>query len=140
MPHITLWSTQLTNNESPQKILETAAGRYAPFRLEAIDLDHGPDRFKSVFIRFGSASLFALSNALGSSCKMPGSYCLDAHLSLLYCQLEPPERKKILSELHVPQSHIYFDTVIAISPGPGQKHFDDVNLWRHVAQLRLQAS
>jgi hypothetical protein len=137
MPHITLWSTQLTRDESPQQILETATRGFARFTLQATSLDHGPDRFKSIFIRFNSAPLILLSNALGSSCRTPGRYHLDAHLSLLYRQLSPAERKKIVCDLQTPQSCFHFDTVIATAPGPGKTSFEKVNLWQHVAEIRL---
>ena len=137
MPHITLWSTQLTPDESPQQIIETATSGFAQFTLKATALDHGPDRFKAIFIRFNPEPLILLSNALCSSCRTPDSYRFDAHLSLLYRQLSPAERKKIVCDLQTPQYPFHFDTVIATAPGPGQTSFENVNLWQYVAEIRL---
>jgi hypothetical protein len=137
MPHITLWSAKLARDESPQQILETATRGFTRFTLKATALDHGPDRFKSIFIRFNSDPLILFSNTLGSSCRTPGRFHLDAHLSLLYRQLSPAERKKIVCDLQTLQHPFHFDTVIATAPGPGQASFENVNLWQHVAEIRL---
>lgn len=140
IPHITLWVTHLEKEESPQKIVEAATRGVAPFRLETIDLDHGPDRFKSIFIRFNTKAVLPLSRALASSCKYPASYKLDAHLSLLYQHLSPVERDKIICDLQLPEFPLLFDTVVATTPGRGQADFENVSLWQHVVQFSLQAS
>lgn len=139
MPHITLWSTELAIDESPQQILETTAREFTPFSLESSGLDHGPNMFKSIFIRFSSEPLIQLSQALGSSCQYPGDYNFDAHLSLLYRQLRAEERKKIISQLQLPQSSFYFNTVAATTPGRGLNSFENVNKWQHVARLSLKS-
>lgn len=139
IPHITLLSTNLSQNETPKQIMETAARGFAPIRLKASGLDHGPDRFKSVFIRFANDMLTPLSSTLASSCIYPGNYQLDAHLSLLYRQLAPSVRKRIISDLLLPKSPILFDTVIATVPGQDQASFEDVNRWQHVAIIGLKS-
>ncbi|MFW2367196.1 MAG: hypothetical protein ACN4GW_12315 [Desulforhopalus sp.] len=138
MPHITLWVTHLRKEESPQQIVEAATRGVAPLRLEATGLDQGPDRFKSIFIRFDTESVVPLSRALGSSCKYPANYKLDAHLSLLYQHLSPVERNKIIFELQLPELPMHFDTVVATTPGRGQADFENVSLWQRVALVRLQ--
>lgn len=137
-PHITLLSTKLSQDELPQQIIETAARGFTPISLKASGLDHGPERFKSVFIRFANDMLAPLNRTLASFCSFPGSYQLDAHLSLLYRQLTPVVRERIISDLLLPTSPILFDTIIATMPGEGQTSFDDVDRWQHVARIILK--
>lgn len=137
-PHITLLSTKLSQDELPNQIMETAARGFTPISLGASGLDHGPDRFKSVFIRFASDVLAPLSRNLASFCSYPGSYHLDAHLSLLYRQLPPVVRKRIISDLLLPGSPILFDTVVATIPGQDQTSFEDVTRWQQIAMIGLK--
>lgn len=140
MPHITLHSTQIAENESPLQVLESATKGMSPFKLELLDVDHGPDRFKSIYIRLDCNPVAPLTAALRASCRHPGSYQFDGHLSLLYLQLPAKERVKISLSLQLPQGPLCFDSVIAITPGPGQNTFDDVRQWRIVAQVGLMGA
>lgn len=140
VPHVTLLVTQLANDESPLQILESATQGFSPFNLEFLELQHGPDRFKSVFIRLNSEPIEPLFAAIRASCRYPGNYQLDAHLSLLYLQLPVTERISILSALQMPQNPFLFDTVIAVSPGRSQNCFDDIEQWRLIDQVVLTPS
>lgn len=137
MPHVTALVARLTQDESPQQILESATKGMVPLKLDLLRVDHSPDRFKSIFIQLHSDPLAPLNAALRASCRWPGSYRLDAHLSLLYNHLPVLERQALASSLQLPHSPVRFDSVIAVQPGPNRKSLDEVKRWRTVAQVGL---
>lgn len=140
IPHVTLLVTQLAKDESPLQILEFATKGVTQLKLELLGLEHGPDRFKSVFIRLNSKPIVPLFDALRDSCRHPVSYQLDAHLSLLYLQLPVMKRFSLTSGLQLPQGPLHFDTVIAVKPGRDQICFHDVEQWRLTDQVVLTAT
>jgi len=137
MPHITLLVTKLEEDESPMLILESATKGVTSFTLEPQGLAHSCIRFKSVFLRFKSDLISHLSTALSSTCRQPGSYQLDAHMTLIYQQLSVMQRIKLISGLQLPQGYLHFDSVVAVMPGSGQSGFDDVEQWRYMAKMGL---
>ena len=139
MPHVTLLVTELTQDESPLHVLESATKGIPPLELELLGLAHDTDRFKSVFIQLNSEPIMPLNSALRTSCRQPGDYQFDAHLSLLYRQLPFIEKLSLISDLQLPQSPIYFDSVVAVRPGNDQRCFDDVEQWCCVAHVSLTA-
>ena len=140
VPHVTILVTQLANDESPLQILKSATQGFSPIKLKFLELIHGPDRFKSIFVRLNSEPIEPLFAAIRASCRHPGDYQLDAHLSLLYLQLPVTERISILSALQMPQGPFLFDTVIAVLPGSNQNCFDDIEQWRFIDQVVLTPS
>lgn len=139
LPHVTVLSSQLAKDQTPSQILQTATKEIAPLKLDILGLGHGPDRFKSVFIRLDSWTIMPLHAAIIASCRYPNNYQLDAHLSLLYLQLPLTERMALLSTLQIPQGSVHFDTVVAVTPGRNQRSFDDVEKWRLTEQFVLSA-
>ena len=140
MPHVTLLVTQLAKDESPQQIMESATKAIAPLDLDLLGLEHGPNRFKSLFIRLNSKPVEPLFKALRNSCRHPGSYQLDVHLSLLYLQVPITKRIALLADLHIPEGPFHFDTVIAVTPGHNQICFDEVEQWRYTDKVILTPS
>lgn len=139
MPHVTLLATELAQDESPLQVLESATKGIRPLELELLGVDHDADRFKSVFIQLNSEPIMPLNSALRASCRYPGDYQFDAHLSLLYRELPLIEKLSLISDLQLPQGPLYFDSVVAVRPGYDQSSFDDVEQWRFVAHARLTA-
>lgn len=139
LPHVTVLATELAQDESPLQILESATKGIGPLELELLGVDHGADRFKSVFIQLNSEPIMVLNSALRDSCRHPGDYQLDAHLSLLYHQLPLNEKLSLISDLQLPQGPLYFDSVVAVMPGHGQSSFGDIEQWRFVAHVGLTA-
>ncbi|MGW8194382.1 MAG: hypothetical protein ACWGOX_08970 [Desulforhopalus sp.] len=139
MPHVTLLATNLAEDESPSQILHHATKGFGPCKLEVLGLDHGPDRFKSLFIRLNCEPIAPLLAALRKSCKQPGDYQFDGHLSLLYRQLSKKKRLSVIATLQPPQGPLCFDTVLAITPGAGQTSFAVVEEWQTAAEVSLSA-
>lgn len=140
MPHVTLLVTKLTKDESPLNILQSAVQGIPPLTLELLGVDHGPDRFKSVFIQLNAEPIEPLHTALRTYCKNPGNYHLDPHLSLLYQQLSVEQRISFISDLYLPQGPLHFDSVLAVKPGYNKISFHDVEQWRLTDQVTLTAT
>lgn len=139
LPHVTVLSMQLPKNQTPQQILQTSTSGFAPFKLDILGLEHGPDRFKSIFVRLNSRPIMPLYDTLRASCRNPGNYRLDAHLSLLYLLLPVAERITLVSKLKIPQGPLFFDTITAVTPGRNQRSFADVEKWQCIEQIVLSA-
>ncbi len=140
MPHVTVLVTQLAQDESPLQILHSATNKIPPLELEVLGVDHHSHRFKSVFIQLNSEPTMVLNSRLRASCRHPGDYPFDSHLSLLYHQLPCIEKLSLIAELQLPQGPLYFDSLVAVRPGDDQSCFDDVEQWRFVAHVSLNAS
>jgi 2'-5' RNA ligase len=137
-PHITLFARDQPAPESEPWLTSLAAAvkGLPACRLRVSSIDHGPSRFKAVFLRIAADPALnrlqaRVRDALGGS----AAYEFDPHLSLIYKALEPLRRAAIMRRLVATPESIVCDSVAVIVPGAGG--WSDVTAWREVGRLPL---
>lgn len=137
-PHVTLQFGEIDTEPGALSALHDVAGRFAPRTLPAGPTDHGPDRFKALFLRLPTGPLAPLGQALRAFAPDHGRYRLDAHLSLLYGELPAADRALLASQHDHAGRTIRFDRIAAVGPGPDG--FDDVAGWRTLGIAALRGT
>ena len=137
-PHITLQAGARSSTVDVPAFLHEVAARISPVELPVLCVDHGKAYFKSVFARFPTEPLSAMSAALGVAMAEPAAYVLDAHLSLLYASLDLAERERLCKSISLPSEHIVFNRIVSVEAGVGEKDFSKVELWRQTGSELLR--
>lgn len=131
-PHVTIYVTYLSPEDEPARLVETVAGKSAPFSLACTGMDF-TDRFtQTCFLTFElNDTLEALTGAFLCGSTIPDDYALMPHMSLLYGRLSDTERKEIRSTIKLPEK-MRFDGIRAVYADRSTQSKEDVAAWRSI--------
>jgi 2'-5' RNA ligase len=134
-PHITLVSGVVDDATAAAALADVARGR-APLQLTAGRTDHGPERFRCVYVTFADPRIHDLAGAVASRLGVPFDPAdLAPHLSLLYGEdLDEPTRAEVARRQRLEGEVWHFDKLLASRPDGDP---DDVRTWRAVATVGL---
>jgi hypothetical protein len=138
-PHITLVAGHVPHAAAAVgAALARVAATWTPLRLACGPTDHGPERFKAVFIRFADRRLWRVAGAVADALSVEfDAEAFDPHLSLLYrADLPVPDRRRLVAGQRFEGQVLTFDTLAASRPAGAD---DDVARWQLVAERRLRA-
>jgi 2'-5' RNA ligase len=139
-PHITLAAGDLPDADATVgAALARVAATWTPLRLACGPTDHGPERFKALFIRFADRRLWRLAGAVAGALSVEfDADAFDPHLSLLYrADLPVEDRRQLVAGQRREGQVFTFDTLAASRPAGAD---DDVARWQLVAERRLGAA
>ena len=117
-----------------QQSLVTLGAALAPLELPAQAIATGASRFQCVFVTLPTEPVVRLAQRLSG----PVSACTDApliataqaHLSLVYADLDAAARHALAASLSPPPPAIRFDRIAIVTPGVGRTDFTDPARWQ----------
>lgn len=138
-PHVTIYSGEYTPEESPAELLDNAIQGIQSFSLRVDQLLYTDQFTKTLFVQFyPNPFLTQISETLHNCSKHPAKYVLNPHLSLIYQYLREEIKKKLITQLCLPKSEVFFNEVRAISTRNQVKGWEDVVSWEVINIRKLQ--
>jgi putative hydrolase of the HAD superfamily len=136
-PHVTLFSGSFSNPEPLMKIVAEVVKDRPPFALDVSGLAVSEPLFKSFYVDLAhNPTLIDLVDELTDT-DPQSDYELNAHLSLLYKQMDQSQKQALLDqEIDLPED-LVFDEVWLADPGPDQPDWRDIQAWRVLRKFPL---
>src|SRR5215213_6470775 len=134
-PHITLVSGVVDDDVAAAGLAAVAA-EWPSLELTAGPTDHGPERFKAVYVTFDDTRIHDLAGTVAAALRLSfDPTTLAPHLSLLYVEDLPAATRADVAARHDVRGEVWrFDSLLA-SRSAGRP--DDVERWQTVATARL---
>jgi len=137
-PHLTLFSTSLTDSAALIELTARAAGIHAPLSMTVKGLACTADFFRAFFVDLTPGpEAVALRRFLAAACAQAADPAWRPHLSLCYGELSPA-RQAALPEAESPPESIRFDALWLAAPRKGARDWRDIAAWRTLAQQPLR--
>jgi hypothetical protein len=138
-PHVTLYSGPASSLKHASAIVRSVTRDVAALSLRTTGISHSEQFTKTLFIECEThPAIAAMSEAFKQQSEPSLDYELKPHVSLLYANVPERVRQKLAGELLMPPA-IRFDCVRAVLTGTQTKTRQDVEAWRAIAEVRLEA-
>jgi 2'-5' RNA ligase len=139
MPHVTIYSGEYELAESVESIIEQATFNIKSFSLKIDKLSYTEEFTKSLFVQFQqNSTLSQISETIRSSSKIPSTFTLNPHLSLIYQHFNEETKQQLITKMSLPKSEILFNQIRVISTSNTVETREDVESWQLICQKSLQ--
>lgn len=137
-PHVTVYAGHLTLEET-RSVISSIANAFSGFALTIASISYDNTFTKTLFLTFEhSEKLESLALSIRNAITKPSDYVLDAHLSLIYGDMDEQEKQRLCKSITLPIEKIFFNKLRAIrTPMPARSE-KDVEVWRQVFSAKLK--